>query len=78
MNNSVEVEEFLKYYARIYKQNPNLPIVRDTIYHGLATYGISDEEKQDMIDIIRKSYDIQVKDLLCTYEKEQAIKEKNL
>lgn len=32
---------------------------------------ISDEEKQDMIDIIRKSYGIQVKDLLCTYEKEQ-------
>ena len=29
MNNPVEVEEFLKYYARIYKQNPNLPIVRD-------------------------------------------------
>lgn len=32
MNNPVEIEEFLKYYARIYKQNPNLPIVRDTIY----------------------------------------------
>ena len=32
---------------------------------------ISDEEKQDMIDIIRKSYGIQVKDLLWTYEKEQ-------
>ena len=32
---------------------------------------IRDEEKQDMIDIIRKSQGIQVKDLLCTYEKEQ-------
>ncbi len=47
MNNPVEIEEFLKYYARIYKQNPNLPIVRDTIYYGLATYGISEEEKQN-------------------------------
>ena len=47
MNNPVEIEEFLKYYAKIYKQNPNLPIVRDTIYHGLATYGISEEEKQN-------------------------------
>lgn len=32
---------------------------------------ISDEEKQDMIDIVRKNYGIQVKDLLYTYEKEQ-------
>lgn len=32
---------------------------------------ISDEEKQDMIDIIRRNYGIQVKDLLYTYEKEQ-------
>lgn len=47
MNNPVEIEEFLKYYAKIYKQNPNLPIVRDTIYHGLATYGISEKEKQN-------------------------------
>ncbi len=47
MNNPVEIEEFLKYYARIYNQNPNLPIVRDTIYHGLTTYGISDEEKKN-------------------------------
>lgn len=45
MNNPVEIEDFLKYYAKIYKQNPNLPIVRDTIYYGLATYGISEEEK---------------------------------
>ena len=47
MNNPVEIEDFLKYYAKIYKQNPNLPIVRDTIYYGLATYGISEEEKQN-------------------------------
>lgn len=47
MNNPVEIEEFLKYYAKIYKQNPNLPIVRDTIYHGLATYGISADEQQN-------------------------------
>ena len=47
MNNPVEIEEFLKYYARIYKQNPNLPIARDTIYYGLATYGIGEEEKQN-------------------------------
>ena len=30
---------------------------------------ISDEEKQNMIDIIRKNYGIQVKELLYTYEK---------
>lgn len=47
MNSPVEIEEFLKYYARIYKQNPTLPILRDTIYHGLATYGISVEEQQN-------------------------------
>ena len=32
---------------------------------------ISDNEKQDMIDIIRKNFGIQVKELLYTYEKEQ-------
>ena len=32
---------------------------------------ISDLEKQDMIDIIRRNFGIQVKDLLYTYEKEQ-------
>lgn len=32
---------------------------------------ITDEEKQNMIDIIRRNYGIQVKDLLYTYEKEQ-------
>ena len=30
---------------------------------------ISDEEKQDMIDIIRRNYGIQVKDLLYTLKK---------
>ena len=47
MNNPVEINEFLKYYAKIYKQNPELPILRDTIYHGLMTYGLKEEEKQD-------------------------------
>ena len=47
MNNPVEIDEFLKYYAKIYKQNPELPILRDTIYHGLMTYGLKEEEKQD-------------------------------
>ena len=32
---------------------------------------ISDDEKQDMIDIIRKNYGIMVQDLLYSYEKEQ-------
>ncbi len=32
---------------------------------------ISDEEKQDMIDIIRRNYGIMVQDLLYSYEKEQ-------
>ena len=47
MNNPVEINEFLKYYAKIYKQKPELPILRDTIYHGLMTYGLKEEEKQD-------------------------------
>ena len=47
INNPVEINEFLKYYAKIYKQNPELPILRDTIYHGLMTYGLKEEEKQD-------------------------------
>ena len=47
MNNPVEIDEFLKYYAKIYKQNPGLPILRDTIYHGLMTYGLNEEEKQN-------------------------------
>ena len=32
---------------------------------------ITDEEKQDMIDIIRRNYGIMVQDLLYSYEKEQ-------
>ncbi len=32
---------------------------------------INDEEKQNMIDIIRKNYGIMVKDMLYAYEKEQ-------
>lgn len=47
MNNPVKIDEFLKYYAKIYKQNPGLPILRDTIYHGLMTYDLNDEEKQN-------------------------------
>ena len=45
MNNPVEINKFLKYYAKIYKQNPELPILRDTIYHGLMTYGLKEEDK---------------------------------
>lgn len=32
---------------------------------------ISDEEKQDMIDIIRRNYGIMVKDMIYAYEKQQ-------
>lgn len=47
MNNLIKFDKFLKYYVKIYKQNPGLPISKDTIFHGLMTYGLKEEEKQD-------------------------------
>ena len=43
----IEINEFLKYFARLYEQNPNLPIESDTIYSHLANYGLTQEEIND-------------------------------
>lgn len=43
MNRTTEMDNFLKYYATIYFQNPNLEITSDTFYNGLMNYGITDE-----------------------------------
>lgn len=39
-----EMNEFLKYYAKIYEQNPNFSIENNTIYAGLMSYGYSNDE----------------------------------
>lgn len=43
----IEINEFLKYFARLYEQNHNLPIESDTIYSHLANYGLTQEEIND-------------------------------
>ncbi len=45
-----KMDEFLKYYAKVYKQNPNLSINKSTIYSGLANYGLNEDEKHKGID----------------------------
>lgn len=42
-----EIEKFLKYYAKIYHQNPNLVISSDTIYNGLMNYDFTKKELLD-------------------------------
>ena len=32
----VQMEEFLKYHAKLYKQNPGLKIKKETIYNDLT------------------------------------------
>lgn len=44
MNREIQINEFLKYFAKIYIQNPNLEIYSDTIYSGLMNYGLTKEE----------------------------------
>lgn len=44
MNRIDEIDYFIKYYANIYIQNPNLAIESDTLYNGLSNYGIPSNE----------------------------------
>jgi len=44
MNRFQEIEQFLQYFAMVYSQNPNLEIGRDSIYHSLENYGLTQEE----------------------------------
>lgn len=40
----VQMEEFLKYHAKLYKQNPGLEIKRETIYSDLMNYELQKDE----------------------------------
>lgn len=42
MNRTIEMDDFLKYYATIYEQNPNLNITSDTFYNALMNYGVTE------------------------------------
>ena len=43
MNRATEMDNFLKYYATIYDQNPKLEITSDTFYSAFMNYDIADE-----------------------------------
>ncbi len=40
----VQMEEFLKYHAKLYKQNPGLKIKKETIYNDLMNYELQNDE----------------------------------
>ena len=44
MDRSKEQELFLKYLSDIYLQNPDLPILSETIYYELAKFTIANQE----------------------------------
>lgn len=44
-----KIDEFIKYYATIYHQNPQLEITDNTMYAALKNYGLSQEEINDPI-----------------------------
>lgn len=50
----VEMEEFLKYHAKLYKQNPGLEIKKETIYSDLMNYGL---EKDEIDQSLAKYFD---------------------
>ena len=50
MSRSEERELFLKYLADIYLQNPDLPILKDTIYYELSRFNISDEKASRLVN----------------------------
>ena len=39
-----QMDEFIRYYASLYSQNPNLPITSDTTYDALRNYGLTANE----------------------------------
>lgn len=51
MNRIKEINKFLKYYAKIYVQNPKLDITSDTIYDGLKKYGYKDKELKSLSNL---------------------------
>lgn len=66
---NVKINEKLSEY--IYNESLEGDYKNKVIINISCREKITDEEKQNMIDIIRRNYGIQVKDLLFTYEKEQ-------
>lgn len=47
MNKEQILDNFLKYYAQILKQNPDLTLYQDTFYYELMNYGLTNEEIKD-------------------------------
>ncbi len=66
---NVKINEKLSEY--IYNESLEGDYKNKVIINISCREKITDEEKQNMIDIIRRNYGIQVKDLLYTYEREQ-------
>ncbi len=44
MNRSVQMDDFLQYWARIYEQNPNYAVNTDDLYTSLMNYGLTEQE----------------------------------
>ena len=49
MTKTEKMDEFLKYYAKVFKQNPSLQINKDIIYAGLMNYGLDEHEQNQSI-----------------------------
>lgn len=49
MSRIERMDWFLKYYAKVCKQNPGVQINKSTIYAGLMDYGLSQDEKRKRI-----------------------------
>lgn len=47
MNRYQNMEEFLKFFASVYNENPDLEIDKNTIYSNLAIYGLTQEDIND-------------------------------
>lgn len=47
MSRNLQMDEFLKGFAKLYMQNPNLSIIDDQIYSQLALYGLNQSEIKD-------------------------------
>lgn len=45
MNRFQEIEQFLQQFGKVYSQNPDLEINKDTIYDALRNYGLSQQEQ---------------------------------
>lgn len=52
------IDGFIKYYGTIFAQNPDFAITSNTIYTGLSTYGLKDDELADR-DISDKTDNLQ-------------------